>query len=118
MLGCSKEPGNGGLATVSGVIWEQDWDNTFSVINSEYPAMDEDVYLIYGDHQTYDDDVKTTFNGAFQFDYLFPGKYSLYVYSDRAITPGNTSKVEPIVVSFEIKDKREKVVLDTIIIKK
>ena len=115
---CSKEAGTGGFASVSGVIWTQDWDNTFSIINSEFPAMDEDVYLMYGTDSIPSEDVKTSYNGWYNFSYLQPGKYTLYVYSNRYITPGNTNKLEPLLVPFEITDKREKVVLDTITIKR
>ena len=118
MSSCAKEPGTGGFASVSGVLWTQDWDNTFSIINSEYPAMDEDVYLMYGSDSIPSEDVKTSYNGWFTFPYLHPGKYSLLVYSNRYITPGNTNKIEPILVPFEIKEQREKLILDTIIIKR
>jgi hypothetical protein len=115
---CTKESGTGGFASVSGVVWTQDWDNTFSIINSEFPAMDEDVYLMYGTDSIPSEDVKTSYNGWFSFPFLQPGKYTLYVYSNRYITPGNTNKLEPVLIPFEIKDKREKLVLDTIVIKR
>ena len=115
---CTKESGTGGFASVSGVVWTQDWDNTFSIINSEFPAMDEDVYLMYGTDSIPSEDVKTSYNGWFSFPFLQPGKYILYVYSNRYITPGNTNKLEPVLIPFEIKDKREKLVLDTIVIKR
>jgi hypothetical protein len=80
--------------------------------------MDEHVYLMYGTDSIPSEDIKTSCNGWFNFSYLHPGKYTLYVYSNRYITPGNTNKLEPLLVPFEITDKREKIVLDTITIKR
>jgi len=116
--GCQKEAGIGGFAKVSGVIWVEDWNASFTTIQSTYAAMDEDVYLIFGDELTYGADEKTNYNGAFSFKYLYPGKYKVYAYSDRLETPGNTSKVEPIIIEFEITEKKQDLKLDTIVIKK
>ncbi len=118
LSGCQKDPGIGGFARVSGVIWVEDWNAGFTAIQSTYAAMDEDVYLVFGEDITYGADEKTSYNGAYTFKYLYPGKYKVYAYSDRLETAGNTSKTEPILLEFEIKEKRQEVTLDTIVIKK
>ena len=46
------------------------------------PAQEEAVYLIYNDHQTYDEDVETNYDGEFCFRDLIQGKYRIYVYSE------------------------------------
>jgi hypothetical protein len=46
-----------------------------------YPAADEDVYIQYGDHVSPDDKVQTNYDGEFEFLYLRPGKYTVYVFS-------------------------------------
>jgi hypothetical protein len=74
------------------------------------------VYLIYGtEDQFYDDDVKTSYDGSFVFNYLQKGTYTLFVYQDDASQPSGTSVVKQ---TFEINEKNEVVDLGTINIKK
>ena len=43
---------------------------------------DEDVYIVYGDEDDiYDDNVKTNFDGTFEFNNLRKGKYKVFAYS-------------------------------------
>lgn len=116
--GCTPDAGLGGMATVTGVVMVEDWNPTFTSINSVYPAMREDVFLVFGDEPTFGEDVETHFDGTFRFQYLYPGKYTVYAYSDRLATPGNTNMREPVVMSFEITEKRQILTLDTLVIRR
>ncbi len=78
---CAKGPGPGGTSTIEGSVIVEDYDQTFSTLWAEYDGADLDVYLIYGDNETYNDHVKTGPNGDFEFTYLQKGTYSVYVYS-------------------------------------
>lgn len=118
LSGCMPDPGLGGMATVTGVVMVEDWNSTFTNINSVYPGMREDVFLVFGDEPTFGEDVETHFDGTFRFQYLYPGKYTIYAYSDRLATPGNTSTREPVKLTFEITDKRQMLTLDTLVIRK
>ncbi len=61
------------------------------------PFADEDVYIIYGDEdEIYDDNVKTNFDGTFEFNNLRKGKYKVFAYSKEE---SNTS--EPLTAIFE-----------------
>lgn len=48
-------------------------------------GINEDVYIIYGDHEYgCDDKVKTSYNGTYSFKYLNDGNYKVYACSDNA----------------------------------
>ena len=100
---CSKVEGPGGSSTITGKIHVERYDVAGNLIN-EYDAQDEDVYLIYGGEDTfYDDDVKTSYDGTFEFNYLQNGTYQLFVYQDC-----NTcaSGKEAVITEVEITDKK------------
>lgn len=62
---------------------------------------DEDVYIIYGNEdEIYDDNVKTNFDGSFEFNNLRKGKYKLFAYSK---DKSNISEpLTPVFVEIEI----------------
>lgn len=116
---CSKVEGPGGSITVRGVVIERDH---VGVNVFEYPALDQDVYLIYGSENTfYDDDVKTSYDGSFEFRYLQKGDYQVFAYSDvnpADQTPVDPSATEEVLQSFNVADKNQVITLDTIYIEK
>jgi len=112
---CKKVEGPGGGAVIKGVIQEQKYNALGNVI-AEYPAANQSVYLIYGTtDQFYDDDVKTSYDGSFVFNYLQKGTYTVFVYEDNANEPSGKSVIKE---TFEITDKGEVKDLGTINIKK
>ncbi len=78
---CKKGPGTGGKATITGKVYEYNYNNDFSELQEEYYKGDHDVYIIYGDQLTFSDDQKTNYDGTFEFKYLLPGKYTIFTYS-------------------------------------
>lgn len=78
---CEKEPGEGGNTTLYGRVWVRDYNPTFSALLDSYWAQDEDVFIIYGSEKGVSDRARTSYNGAFQFKYLRPGKYTIFAYS-------------------------------------
>jgi hypothetical protein len=111
---CKKVEGQGGTSSIKGVVVEQKYIGTNIV--AEYVAADQDVYIIYGTEGTfYDDDVKTSYDGSFEFNYLNKGNYRLFVYEDSSTEPsGKAAKF----VEVEIVDKKSTIEVDTIYIKK
>ena len=82
LFGCEKNEGQGGTSTIKGKVLVHDFDASFQAVVDTYPAVDEDVYIIYGDdHSTYDDHYKTSFDGTFEFKFLQKGKYKIFAYS-------------------------------------
>jgi hypothetical protein len=110
---CSKEEGEGGRATIKGSIYAINYNASFTQILSQYYAPEEDVYIIYGDNEFYDDRIKTGPNGVFEFKHLRKGNYKIFVYS-KDTTFTIQSGVEAIYLEAEIKDKEEIVELPEI----
>ena len=91
LFSCSKEEGEGGRSSISGKVHMTDVkDDEPNIVLGEYDAPDYDVYIIYGDKDdVYDDDMKTNYDGTFQFKNLREGSYRVYVYTqDLAQTSG------------------------------
>jgi hypothetical protein len=84
---CNKDEGLGGASSLEGFVYKViHQDDNFSFHKDTFPAVREDVYLIFGDRENdfYGDDVKTDGNGLYRFDYLRKGNYIVYAYSEFA----------------------------------
>ncbi len=113
LLGCSKQAGEGGKSTVKGKILVEDWNNAFTIKNGEYPGLDVDVFIIYGDNVSYNDKTRANYNGEFEFKYLRKGKYTIYVITkDKTLQSANRKK--SIIINFELTGKKETKTLDQI----
>lgn len=80
---CKKEAGDGGNSSIKGKITRElrvVLNNPGTAVGT-FPAADEDVYIIYGDHVSPDDRVQTNYDGEYEFLYLRPGKYKVYTFS-------------------------------------
>jgi len=87
---CEKEEGEGGNSSITGKVWIREYDLSFTYLISSYWGSDEDIYIIYGDDISYGNRIKTGPDGEFEFKYLRPGNYRLYVYSkDSTFTSGS-----------------------------
>ena len=101
---CKKDEGFGGNSSVKGELYEKVYNDDFSQLLFEQPAKDENVFIIFGDDKVIGDDRTTNFNGLFEFDFLFPGSYTIFYYSDDSLSAYN----ENIEIKHEINlDKRE-----------
>lgn len=113
LFSCKKEPGDGGNARIYGKIMAADYNSDFSVLISEFPATDTYVYIKYGaSGEGFDDRVKTDYNGTYSFDFLYPGKYELYIYSrDSTMSiPGGEAVIRQTV---EINERKEEKMAQT-----
>lgn len=109
---CSKEEGEGGTSTIKGKVLAKTYDNSFSHLLSESYAPDENVFIIYGDdHETYDNDYKTSYNGEYEFNYLQKGTYKIFSYSVDTTGVSVTGYIDenkpkiPVFATIEITDK-------------
>lgn len=112
--GCTSLPGDGGTSTITGKIFVEHY-NASGILFEQYYAPDENVYIIYGDNIAFDDEVQTAYNGAYKFENLRKGDYTVYVYSDCLTCPGAR---EAKIVEISITDNNQVVELDDIIIEK
>lgn len=94
LFSCTKEPGEGGTASIRGKIVRQFRlvPTNPATIQNTVPGADADVYIIYGDNVSPDDRVWTNSNGDFEFRFLRKGDYTIYTYS--MDTTGNAN-VDP-----------------------
>ncbi len=80
---CKKEPGEGGKSEIRGYVYEQLFnDGTCQANGQPYPMIDARVYIIYGDHDFYDDDIRTGPDGLFVFNWLRKGDYRIYTITE------------------------------------
>ena len=79
--GCKKQEGGGGQAKIKGKIFSVDYINKDSPVLDTIKAVDEDVYIIYGDDEQVSDKVVTNQDGTYCFDYLRKGDYTILVYT-------------------------------------
>ncbi len=77
-VSCDKNEGFGGTGSITGTIVEQYYNDDFSDLIYTAPAVDEDVFILFGGDQTPGDRVSTGTSGEFRFDYLYPGSYTVY----------------------------------------
>ncbi len=112
---CKKTEGPGGSSTISGKIHAEIHDGAGNLL-ADYDIAKEDVYIIYGNESsTFDDKVKTSYDGTFKFDYLEKGSYQVFVYEkDPTIPAGKVVKI----IDAEITDKKSTVDLGIITINK
>ena len=112
---CSKYEGQGGAANIKGIVIEQKYNSLGNVIAS-YPAPNQSLYIIYGSENSfYDDDLKSSFDGSFEFRYLRKGTYRVFTYEDCNTCPSGKKEV---ISEVEITKKNQEVIMDTIYIKK
>ena len=105
---CSKEAGDGGNSTIYGKITAYNYNAEFTTLKGIYPAADEDVYLIYGEDRSYSERIRSNYNGIYEFKYLRPGDYTIYVYSkDSTLTLA--SEIYPVIKKVSITEKQQTV---------
>ncbi len=108
LFSCSKESGDGGNSTIYGKIITYNYNAEFTNLRGIYPAADEDVYLIYGEDRSYSQRIRSNYDGIFEFKYLRPGDYTIYVYSkDSTLTL--VSGIYPVIQKVTIKEKKQTV---------
>jgi hypothetical protein len=81
LLSCKKEPGIGGNSSITGHVQVRHFNATYTQLLGIYPGADHYVYIVFGNHSGYDKRIKTDYAGNFEFDYLYPGDYTVYTYS-------------------------------------
>lgn len=81
-LSCQKSEGLGGSGSISGSITEQFFNDDFSLMIHEKPAVDEEVFIVFGNSKELGTRVRTNHQGQFRFKYLYPGQYSVFFMSE------------------------------------
>jgi hypothetical protein len=88
-VSCEKSEGLGGTGSITGTITEKFYNDDYSELILTAPAVDEEVFILFGNDKTPGDDVNTGASGDFRFDYLYPGTYHVYYRSEDSATLGD-----------------------------
>lgn len=76
---CKKVEGPGGSSSITGNLQKVVYNSDGSIFY-QIDLAKEDVFIIYGgDNTVHNDDVETSYNGDFSFDYLEKGNYQVFV---------------------------------------
>jgi hypothetical protein len=114
-VSCSKEAGEGGNSTIYGKVIVHNYNSNFTVLNDIYDGADEEVYIIYGDDLSYSERIRTSYNGVYEFKYLRPGNYTVFVYSEDSTLTLPSGKYA-VIREIKITGNRQTVKADDIII--
>lgn len=111
-FGCRKQEGTGGLATIKGRVFAYNIDKNGTVTDSGYMA-DVRVFISYGTNTWTDNDVRSSFDGSFAFQWLQPGNYKVW-----AISKCDTCNLgqRSVIREITIKDKKETVTTPDLVI--
>lgn len=97
---CNKGEGEGGTGVIEGdVVRILHPDDNYNLETDTVVGSKVDVFIVYGDDTFYDDDTETDDKGHYRFNYMKPGKYTLFAYS--TLPSG-----ERIAVSQEVELKK------------
>ena len=114
-MGCTRTAGEGGVTTITGnVEIEQRIVITNPLSAIVVPAIDQDVYITYGDRVGPDDRVRTNYDGDFAFYGLRPGDSKIYVYSEDTMPTSNNAPDVAIIQQVTIEKGDETLELEPI----
>ena len=108
---CEKNEGQGGTGSISGTIIEQFHNDDYSALIYQKPAVDEDVFVLYGNDNTLGDRAITGVTGEFRFDFLYPGRYYIYFLTRDSTSHWDEDQEKLYVVNL---DRGEEVDLGTL----
>lgn len=97
LLSCTKSPGIGGKASLVGRV-EAIYVEKGSFDTLEISAApDQRVYIVYGAEITQDDATRTSPDGSYKFEYLNPGTYVIYGFSESLTEPSGVEEIREVV---------------------
>jgi hypothetical protein len=79
---CENSEGLGGTGSISGTITERFYNDDFSDFLYQAAAVDEEVFIVFGEDDLVGERVNTGVTGEFRFNYLYPGRYYIYYRTD------------------------------------
>ncbi|MDP5028559.1 MAG: hypothetical protein NWQ14_10075 [Flavobacterium sp.] len=109
---CSKDEGYGGLASISGRVFGKDYNSNGVLVSSNYLGGAK-VYIGVHGSSTPFDDVDTSYDGTFRFEYLQKGTYDIWVFGDCDSCSWDQTYV---VKTIEITSRKSSVTTDDLII--
>jgi hypothetical protein len=104
---CTKGPGPGGRAKIKGKLFGTNLDKTLSIPRDSAFIGNEKIFIAYGDVASVGDDVTTSWDGSFEFDYLRQGTYKIWTYSKRlyGINKIDSAVTQTVTISGKSEEK-------------
>jgi hypothetical protein len=115
IFGCDKPPGKGGTSRIKGKIFIRDYNSNYTLLQSAHYGMEERVYIMYGNHDFYDDDLRTSYDGTYAFENLRKGTYRIFAYSEDS-TSSPLGESYPIIDTVEITEDNQTVEIPVMIL--
>ena len=108
-VSCKKEPGIGGDASIRGKVFVKHYNTQFSNLIAEYYGPDIYVYIIYGNNISYGQRIKSSYDGGFEFKYLYEGDYKIYTYSidSAAVVTGHVKPDSAVIRQVTIIERKQ-----------
>lgn len=103
---CKKDPGPGGLATIRGKIYGIDLTTSGDVKDSGYLG-NQRVFIGVAGEPAHFDDVRSSYDGSFEFKFLRKGSYDVWTFGDCDTCTWKQQKV--MVSGVEISEKKQTV---------
>lgn len=114
---CKKPAGEGGNSTIKGTVMAEDWNSSLTALKYQYPAVDAEVYIIYGDDVSFGDKTNTNGNGEYEFKYLRKGSYKIYVVGKEKVGSTGDTKDVAVEVSASITKNKQIITAPQITVK-
>ena len=105
-VSCTKEAGPGGLATIKGKVYGRDITSGGNLKAEGYMANWR-VFISVANNPSYFDDIRTSYDGSYEFKFLRKGSYDIWAFSDCDTCAIKTQAV--IKKGIEISDKKGEV---------
>jgi len=115
LFSCDKPAGEGGTSRIKGKVFIRNYNNNYTLLQSAYYGMEERVYVIYGDNDFYNDDIRTSYDGTYVFDHLRKGTYTIFAYSEDS-TSSPLGELYPVFETVEITEEYQTVEIPTIVL--
>ena len=109
---CEKPEGKGGKSTIKGRLYALNCYDSVQTVGDDDALNAQRVYLVYGDNSAFDDNMQTSEDGSFEFNYLRPGNYKIFAYST------DSNGAESAVIKEVVLGKNEEINIDPFVVNK
>ncbi len=106
-ISCTKQAGEGGLASISGKVYGHDYDKQGNLKAEGYMG-EVRVYISVEGSSELLDDVRTRYDGSYEFPFLRKGNYQLWVYTQ---CDSCLNDMMPILQNARITEKKQRLVM-------
>lgn len=101
LFSCTQPEGYGGSSAIKGVLMTKYYNDDYSLLIKEEPAVDEEIFILFGEDEFVGDRMVTSVSGAFEFPFLNAGDYTLYYKSEDSTTKSNDKTT--VIIDLNLK---------------